>query len=70
MAAYAVDVDAGLAEVDAESAGITGIGDQLGGVQQGLRRDAADVQAGAAGLSAASMSVTFMPLSAARNAAA
>src|SRR5262249_38289707 len=44
------DVDLRRREVNAPALGFTGVGDELGGVQQGLRGDAADVQAGAARL--------------------
>ena len=39
----------GARERDAEVGGVAGVGDELGGVQQRLGRNAADVQAGAAG---------------------
>ena len=39
----------GAAELQAEVGGVAGVGDELGGVQQRLGGDAADVQAGAAG---------------------
>src|SRR5262249_12030501 len=47
--ADAVHVDLGVAELHAKVGGVAGLGDELGGVQQRLGRDAADVQAGAAG---------------------
>ena len=49
VAADGVDVDLRRAEADADVGGVAGVGDELGGVQQRLGRDAADVQAGAAG---------------------
>ena len=47
-AAQVVDVDLRLGERDAEVAHLLGLGDDLGGVEQRLRRDAADVEADAA----------------------
>ncbi len=47
-AAQAIDVDLRLGELHAEVAHLLGLGDDLGGVQQRLRRDAADVEADAA----------------------
>ena len=48
VAAHAVDVDLRRLEGDADVGGVAGVGDELGGVQHGLGRNAADVQAGAA----------------------
>src|SRR5205823_491989 len=48
VAADAVDVDLRLAELNAEQGRIASVGDQLGGVQQGLGRNAADAEAGTA----------------------
>ena len=47
-AAQRVDVDGGCGEADAEMAHLLGLGDHLGGVEQRLGGDAADVEADAA----------------------
>src|SRR5262249_26287332 len=48
--ANAGNVDARLFEMDAEFGGVAGVGNELGGVQERLGRNAADMQTGAAGL--------------------
>src|SRR5262249_1709817 len=49
MAADAVDIDLGRGEGQPDVGGVAGVGDELGGVQHGLRGYATDVQASAAG---------------------
>ena len=56
-----VDVDCRGGELDAELLRVLRSVDELGGVQQRLRRDAADVQAGAAGLGRGVDERDFMP---------
>ena len=48
VAANRVHVDLGGGELEADAGGVAGVGDDLGGVQQRLGGDAADVEAGAA----------------------